>query len=76
MHVGLGGDEWMVGLHRQNGEFLIALGESSAIGTKVFLFPEWTELPRRFVIPSPIAREVVSHWITTGTLSEVVKWGR
>jgi hypothetical protein len=74
VQLGLGSNEWVVITHRSGGECFVSLGDEEAEGYKPFLFPEWTELSRKHLIPSGIAREVVRRWFETGTFGDAIKW--
>lgn len=74
LHVGLGPDKWLIVRDRKGGECLVSLGDEAAEGSQVFLVPEWTELPRKYLIPQEVAREVVRMWFETGTLSDSIRW--
>ena len=76
LHIGLAGDSWMI-THIHPGdeyEYLYAVGDEHADGYVAFLYPEWTEIPLKRLIPSAKAREVVREWVETGRLNESIRW--
>src|ERR1700741_3130634 len=70
LHVGLAGSFWaLVHIHRGDEyEYLYPVGDEPAEGETPFLYPEWTDVPNKRLIPSAKGREVVREWVEKGTL--------
>jgi Immunity protein Imm1 len=59
----------------RNPPYLSSVGNEKAAGTFEFSFAgEWSESPRRHLIPSAVARNAVRHFFLTGELSSDVHW--
>jgi hypothetical protein len=76
--LGLGNNESFVHFELETGEppYVISVGDSNAEGVLAFyLFNNHhTEIPRRNLIPTMKAREIVSQWITTALRPLNIKW--
>jgi hypothetical protein len=75
--IGLGADQSVLSYMPANGEppYLSSVGNDQSGGTIVFsYFGDWTEIPRTSLIATPIARQVLRHFVNTGELSNIVTW--
>ena len=74
LHLGLGSSEWVIIFHGQDGKCLVSIGDETAEGCQPFLFPEWTDLPKKHLIAVSDGQKVLRRWFETGTLSDLVSW--
>jgi Immunity protein Imm1 len=74
LHVGCIGGGWVIMHDPKNGLGKIALGNCHASGHQAFLFPEWTDVARKHLVPPGVAQRVVKLWVETGQLSDAVVW--
>jgi hypothetical protein len=78
LHVGLAGALWMITHIRRVSEheleYQYALGDKKATGSVAFLFPEWTDVSRKRLIPRSKGEEAVRDWIDNGTLPRSIEW--
>ena len=74
LHVGCSDEGWVLMYDPKEGAGRIAVGNRGAKGHKAFLFPEWTDFERRYLITMSSAERVVKQWVETGRLSDDVTW--
>lgn len=74
LSVGLGNNGWVLIQTIGEDEQLCSLGDSSLEGTVAFYLPQWTEVPKKMLIPKEKAWEVVKYWFETGKLSSLINW--
>jgi len=78
LSVGLGKSEWALIYSRMvSGELVeqyASLGDDSREGSVAFYFEQWTDIPRKWLIPQSLAKEAVNEWFRSGKLSEVIRW--
>lgn len=72
--VGCSEEGWVLMYDPKEGTGRIALGNRREAGYKPFLFPEWTDFERKYLVDPTMAERVVMFWIETGQLSDDVTW--
>ena len=65
---------WVISSDPKGGAGVISVGNKSATGYKAFLSPEWTDIERKHLVPSDVARAAVKLWVETGQLSHSIEW--
>lgn len=74
LKIGFSNGEWILIFEKESGVFWCAIGDPTTVGDRWVVFPEWTELPRRFVLTSDVAKGAIRYWIDTGEPSPMVDW--
>ena len=74
IHVCMTPKSWILIVHTSTGECRVTTSNKATSETCAFLFPEWTELSKRHLIPKATARKVLVHWLETGEPSSLVHW--
>lgn len=80
--LGVGLDQSFVQIQEasdpESGPALLSVGDAAADGAVAFylLGSQQTEIPRRNLIPAATARRLARQFLTTGKVSEDVKWER
>jgi hypothetical protein len=74
LHVCMASKAWILILHASGGNCWVSVADNPRSGNCAFLFPEWTELPKRHLIHRDVARAALLYWLTNGTRSPLVTW--
>jgi len=78
MAIGLGGgDDTLLSYIEASGDppYLHSVGQYNGDDTVVYYYyGEWTEFPKRVLIPKNLALEVVKDFAATGQITNKVRW--
>jgi len=75
--IGLGSELSLLSFVQGNGKppYLSSVGNCHEDGVSVFYYMgEWTEIPKRRLIPLPLARQAMRSFIVTGKIPNNVNW--
>ena len=77
LSVGLGEEFWaLIQSTNDYDEFeqWCSLGDGDAEGSVVYYMPQWTDIPRKWLVPRSLGLEAVKEWYETGKLSSAIEW--
>ena len=73
--VGLGENESIITWYVANDDiYFTSLGDEQAVGTKLYYFGDWSELPDKHTISWESALSVIKAWIESEDINGCINW--
>jgi len=73
--VGLGENESIIIWYVATDDvYLTSLGDEQAVGTKLYYFGDWSELPAKHTISWEAALSVIKAWIGLEDINDCINW--
>jgi hypothetical protein len=77
LFVAVGDAEYMLHIEGKAEPSLTSVGDSQLTGAAIFYCGgQWTEVPRKNLVPVERARAAIRHWATTGEASSDIIWSK